>query len=718
MHHRSTGLSRRELFHQGVAWGASIAACSGAHGSDSVVDGWHSRVEVYLAGHARPDHGYGWEDQQESHLTPTHAVIGCLHHLEALPSDTEDLESFVRTHHPAAWKRLEQEHRDFEFQQIQALSWLGADISDFAAVVSGWESPVPYLPQYEKHRYPVFRFQLKVFTCRALLGMSLNDLSPEWIAYLDGRRRENGSFNNTPANQGGEGHVLNTLWGLEALESLGREDEQREDTAKWLQSCQAPSGGFRWCPEPPFAHQEDIAYCWAAVRGLWILQSQPTDAEALIGWIHSCFNEDGGFGDRPGWRSNPVATFYAIDALKELGVLDQPLSRDAAPQNVVVKPSQDLKVFSCQVEAHGQGSPADAVRLAESLKIHLWGAKNSEPGWIEASQRIADQQKVQVTFFRANEEYGTWVDVPGLGTYSHTSDVIAPADGDMGESLADQGDLPWTEFRRRRLSGLKNNDGRLIWQFGENEEITRLLLDDSLQQGGFAAISTFHFGNPDFTNSEPFLKRYAGQLPFIALQDAHGIEPWWFADKTNGFRTLFLAKEPTWEGWLTALQNCWTAPVRHDEVTENQLRMHPGSRFVADVVIKQHDAWRWWDNPAISRPMVSLAVIRSEDRYEVASPEKGVNLRVRCAHRNAARGQLKDPLAEFVSLSVDGEPVQPEFVERWGGRGGNAGRGQLVDRYHLWRMPEIRAGYHQATAVVRSLESNDHVNQTIKFRVV
>ena len=161
---------------------------------------------------------------------------------------------------------------------------------------------------------------------------------------------------------------------------------------------------------------------------------------------------------------------------------------------------------------------------------------------------------VPVRFFVANEEYGTWVDVPGLGTYSHTSDILAPAGSDFGPSLANRGVVSWPDYRARRLDPLQKAGGRLVWQFGENEELVRLVLDDSLERGGFAAISTFHFGNPDFTNSEPFLARYRCQIPFVALQDAHGDEPWWFADMTTGFRTLFLAREPTWEGWLEALR--------------------------------------------------------------------------------------------------------------------------------------------------------------------
>ena len=48
----------------------------------------------------KPDGGYGWEDQYDSHLTPTFAVIGILHDINSLPPNKESLIQFVRTHHP------------------------------------------------------------------------------------------------------------------------------------------------------------------------------------------------------------------------------------------------------------------------------------------------------------------------------------------------------------------------------------------------------------------------------------------------------------------------------------------------------------------------------------------------------------------------------------------------------------------------------------------
>ena len=89
-----------------------------------------SAVLRYLETRARPDGGYAWEDQEQSHLTPTFAVIGCYRALKQTPPNKAKLAEFVRTHHPRELKKLEQERRVFEFQQVQALVWLGENASE------------------------------------------------------------------------------------------------------------------------------------------------------------------------------------------------------------------------------------------------------------------------------------------------------------------------------------------------------------------------------------------------------------------------------------------------------------------------------------------------------------------------------------------------------------------------------------------------------------
>src|SRR6478609_6690263 len=93
----------------------------------------------YLRSLARPDGGYGWDDQDRSHLTPTFAVIGCYRLLGQEPPEPRRLAEFVRTHHPFRIKKLERELRDFEYQQIQSLLWLGEDASAFRDTVRAWK---------------------------------------------------------------------------------------------------------------------------------------------------------------------------------------------------------------------------------------------------------------------------------------------------------------------------------------------------------------------------------------------------------------------------------------------------------------------------------------------------------------------------------------------------------------------------------------------------
>jgi hypothetical protein len=486
----------------------------------------------------------------------------------------------------------------------------------------------------------------------------------EWRAYFLARRRSNGTFNTTPAADGSDGHLMNTLWGLLAAECLSLDLPATPELARWVRSCQLPSGGFTYAPKPEFGGIDDIAYTWCALQILEHEHVKPAGAARIAAWIESLQNDEAGFQDRPGGEPNPLATYYALDSLRLLGHTP----RTATPARRAARNAipSGVRVFSIQVEAPGNGSPSEAVLLAKSLGIHLWAAKNSPEGWIDEAQKIADAQRAPVRFAVGNEEYGTYVAVPGLGCYSHLVDMAAPYGVDSGSAMPKKNHpYPWTEFRDSRIAVLRRGKGRMIWQFNENEELTRALLDEAVERGTYAAIATFHFGNENFLNSQPFLHRWYGRLPFVGLQDAHGSESWWWGDQLGGFTTLFLAREPSWDTWLEALDRNHVMAVRHDGVTGWKTHLAGGSPEVREFVMKRAGEWRWWDDdgkPA-RRPAASLTWLVPGTKFEAGVPETGVAVRVRLWQDNTGQGIPRAPRAELVELRINGGRVSPQLVE-------------------------------------------------------
>lgn len=674
-----------------------------------------SAILEYFARLERPDGGYGWEGEPTSHLTPTWAAIEAHRILGADIPRRAALAGFVREGNPLTGPHSETrphaaDLRSFTVQQIWALKALGEDPSPLADVVGRWNRAPSYPAAYERNRLPIFQQEAMVFIARGLLGLPAGDVHRELSEYLESRRRPDGSFNNTPAADGSGGNILNTLWGLRALGALGRLEERRGETIAWIRSCQRPSGGFTHAPGAVVGAVEGMDYTRAAVLSLRELGAVPADPAGCIRWILSLWNADGGFGQRPGWPSDPVCTLEALETLLALGALGD---LEKTPRRVAGVKSipDDLRPFTIQIQAPGQGSPEEAVELARVLRIHLWGAKNSPAGWIEQAQAAARRRNVPVTFFVANEEYGTWVSLPGQGTYSHLSDPIAPAGVDFGPPMTGR-DVPWEEFRDRRLGPLRRAGGRMVWQICDNEEFSRILLDDSLERGGYAALSTFHM-RQNFAAFLPWLYRYRGVIPFVTLQDAHGVEPWWWTDDLASHRTVFLAREPTWEAWLEALEKNWVVSIRHDEVTRYRTRILGGAPGVREIVLRHEDDWRWWgERPGeIRRPLVSIVAVRPGDRFEAGRPERGVGVRVRTAWSNNPAGAAVQPLAELVGLAVDGVRVPTRRVERRGEKG------RLEDVYEIAELPGLGPGRHVAVATVRRKNSGEESRAEVQFEI-
>lgn len=655
---------------------------------------------------SKPDGGYGWEDQYDSHLTPTFAVTGILHTINALPANKSQLAEFIRTHHPQKGPNKEagpsgSNMRNLIYEQIQAILWLGGDVSSFKEEVKSWKSQAGVLANYEGHGYGGLFQETMTPICSNLVGSPMQN-GQEFLHYLQNCRRTNGSFNNAPTSAGGDGNILNTYWSLCAQNALASPVELREETVSWLQACQLKNGGFTHQPDPKLGVNDDVIYTWAGVKALQLLGAKPKNVSSTINYLISLRNADGGFGDRPGLHSTPVASYYAIDALKTLNSISA-LDKSSKPR-VLSEPFPDFsgyKAYSVQFQASGNGSPMEAVMLADSLNIDLWGVKYPVSGWVAAAQKIADEKKVPVTFFIANEPHDNELIIPGMGSFNHVLDYIAPAK----DSVHFSDRSTFDELRNTTLRQLKNANGGLMLQVSNNEPLARILLDESLNNFGYLAISTVHFGQ-NFMFWLPYLAEYRYRLPLVTLQDAHGIESWWWADELTNHRTVFIAKEPTYDALITALKNNWIAGVRHDSISDFKTRMFGGTEAARQFISAQEAKWKWWSTPnKLIRPQAALTVITKDDLFEAGRPENGVNVRIRCRW-NSVRQALKSPAIRLEKLIIDGQAVQAEEVISKGRNG------QTFDAYYLYKWGNPGKGGHLIEATVKNLNTN--VMQTYK----
>lgn len=678
---------------------APMAACAApftAIAAPAWPDELRRKLTRYLESLRRPEGAYGWEGDVTAQVSPTFGVVGSYRLLGLPVPESARVAEFVRSHYPVAERRrTERPLWRLDFEQMQTLLWLDEPVDGFRALAAQWTKPADFTTNYELGGNPVFQHQAMAVRVRRQLGLSPSAEESAWRDYFTARRRANGTFNTTPAADGSDGHVMNSIWGLLACECLGISKAPETGLGTWVRDCQLPSGGFTYAPKASIGSVDDIAYTWAALQELERVGTQARDAASCIRWVESLLTPEGGFQDRPGGEPNQLATYYALDCLRMLNHVPRFKEKPAArARHASIQPG--MRVFSAQVEAPGNGSPREAVLLANALGIHLWTAKNSPDGWVREARRIAAEEKAPVEFHIADEEYGTYVSLPGLGCYSHLVDTLAPYGIDTGRQLPKKSfPYPWETFRDGRLARLWRGGGRLVWQFNENEEFTRVLLDEAVAKGTYAAIAAFHFGNENFLHSQPFLHRWAGRLPYVGLQDAHGKESWWWNKYLSAFRTLYVAREPGWAGWLEALATGRVMTVRHDDVTGWKTQYAGGSPELRAFVNRHEPEWRWWgaDGRNSRLPLGALTLLRPGMAFEEAAPATGLALRLRLAADTTNQGAPKANLTQLLSLRVDGMVAEASLSE------------SKADRYYLAPLGAnaTASGMHRAEAEVKEI---------------
>lgn len=152
-----------------------------------------SRLLEQFALLRRPEGGYGWESESEAHVTPTFAVVGCCRLTGAEVPASEQVTSFLTTRYPVPERRRkERPIWTFDFQQVQALTWLKSDTSMFRELAGSWNQPSVYTANYEAESNPVLQSQAMGVRTRVLLG--IDSSQPAWREYFGARRRSDGTY--------------------------------------------------------------------------------------------------------------------------------------------------------------------------------------------------------------------------------------------------------------------------------------------------------------------------------------------------------------------------------------------------------------------------------------------------------------------------------------------------------------------------------------------
>ena len=399
-----------------------------------------ARSSRYLQTLARDDGGYAWPGDADGHLTPTFAAVGTYRALGLQPPKADAVAAFVRAHHPQRGEKPEWELHEFDFQQVQALVWLGAGRAGrpSGAGWPDWAKPRAYLAQYEGTSTRPFERRWPACVSRRLLG-----LAGRRARRVRGLPRRppagDGSYNTAPAadDPADPGNVLNTLWAVRAAAEIGKPIAGGAETAKCAaRDADRPrragtSRTARAWPARLAAGDADVVYTWAAVRALALLGETPAD----VGRVRrvpplACTRAGGGFGDRAGLAGQPAGDVLRGRCARRTGARwtgARPKPRRAIGPRRHREPSCRAVV----VYRSRSKPPAPAARPTRSnwpaASASICGARRTrKPGWIEAAQRVADERRVPVRFFVANEEYNTFFSVPGMGTYSHLSDLDRP----------------------------------------------------------------------------------------------------------------------------------------------------------------------------------------------------------------------------------------------------------------------------------------------------
>ncbi|MUH37003.1 hypothetical protein D9O36_14220 [Zobellia amurskyensis] len=290
-----------------------------------------SSVISYILDHQKENGAFGPDNKEYTDLAWNYPAIGTLKLLGAkVPREKEAFENgnkswmeiIARKNGPWYWSFFQKAHLYNLFHISNINFEEGIKRGQYWEIKFKSRKNYLELPEYKEGLFFDIPSLWHMIGAISLLdGKVTNKFYIE--KYLRDRQAENGAFvddiKDKPTPTDSETNLIVTSNAVLTLKSLESDVFNAQDCVKWLQSCQAEDGGFKYSPESSdVANQSDVWYTWAALKALKALGSEPKNVKKCIEWLNSLQNYDGGFGDRPGWNSRIYSTFYAVSALSDL----------------------------------------------------------------------------------------------------------------------------------------------------------------------------------------------------------------------------------------------------------------------------------------------------------------------------------------------------------------------------------------------------------------
>jgi prenyltransferase beta subunit len=449
-----------------------------------------------------------------------------------------------------------------------------------------------------------------------LAGMEASGRTPAnpdvLIEFLRARQAPDGGFVDVRTADGApraeDAHVAHTFHAVAALKLLGAQPRDTARCADFIRGCQLPSGAFfhrhPHTAGPPA--NADIYYTWTALNALRFLGSEVPRAGECQKWIHSLQNDDGGFGDQPGWRSRLYSTYYAVDSLQLLtGDARGGIAAKSVPRRKPeVIPDGEFRIY--------QGLHKVPVLAPDDLEglrqrgFHLLALKS---GKFEDASRLRAairERSLPMDVVLCPEAYPHRVRRWGDTVIDHVGNFTLDPRWDESQhaswqaaDLAGRGGLPWDEYRRR-VVGTARRLGGLVYPEQDFEmEYAYSAYDEGVHgaESYNAILAGFNWAPRDFIRVFPWRERYVDKLTPVADADAHGDLKRW-SPQLDHTRHLFLAKGPTYADFMeAAAARRVVCVIVHPEGVASGVTFY-GAPAAVEHVRKRIEEWRWWGDTA------------------------------------------------------------------------------------------------------------------------